>query len=374
MNVVICGAGVIGASIAYYLSSRGIGTTVVERAEVACAASGKSGGFLARDWCDGSPQEALARLSFDLHTDLAGTIGMDYGYRRVETLQVAAGEKRGLEGYRRIPSPNWLDGSCAIYASLGGTDSTAQIHPQRFTRALLDQAIAQGAVLRRGRVNGVAFFPGSRRVCGVQVDEETLEADAVVIAMGPWSILAAAWLPLPAVAGLKSHSITLRPKTPVPAQALFVQFVSGAGLGESPEVVPRTDGEVYLCGISDDLPLPEDPVDVVVNQDSCLRLKQLAGQLSSVLGEAELTRTQACYRPICQDAMPLMGKIPDIEGAFVATGHNCWGMLNAPGSGLAMAELVADGEAKSLDLAPLDPARLPALPPSTLRVGSAERP
>ena len=55
MNVLICGGGVIGASIAYFLSCRGAKVTVIERTGLACAASGKSGGFLALDWCDGSP-------------------------------------------------------------------------------------------------------------------------------------------------------------------------------------------------------------------------------------------------------------------------------------------------------------------------------
>ena len=45
MRVLICGGGVIGASIAYFLSRRGIETTVFERTGLACAASGKSGGF-----------------------------------------------------------------------------------------------------------------------------------------------------------------------------------------------------------------------------------------------------------------------------------------------------------------------------------------
>ena len=76
-RVVICGAGVIGAAVAYYLSLRGIRSTVVERSGVACAASGKSGGFLALDWCDGSPLAALARTSFQLHADLPQRLGAD---------------------------------------------------------------------------------------------------------------------------------------------------------------------------------------------------------------------------------------------------------------------------------------------------------
>ena len=79
MHVVICGGGVIGASIAYFLGRRGIAATVVERTGIACAASGKSGGFLARDWCDGTKLQALARRSFDLHAELAERLGNGWG-------------------------------------------------------------------------------------------------------------------------------------------------------------------------------------------------------------------------------------------------------------------------------------------------------
>jgi glycine/D-amino acid oxidase-like deaminating enzyme len=75
MRVVICGGGVIGASIAYFLAERGAEVVVVERTAVACAASGKSGGFLALDWCDGSPLQALARRSFALHASLSDALG-----------------------------------------------------------------------------------------------------------------------------------------------------------------------------------------------------------------------------------------------------------------------------------------------------------
>src|SRR4051794_18605766 len=85
MRVIICGGGVIGASIAYFLGCRGVQSIVIERTGVACAASGKSGGFLALDWCDGTPLAPLARRSFALHARLAAEIGEDYGYRRLST-------------------------------------------------------------------------------------------------------------------------------------------------------------------------------------------------------------------------------------------------------------------------------------------------
>ena len=58
MHVVICGGGVIGACTGYFLARHGIDVTVVERSEVASSASGKAGGFLALDWCAGSPLDA----------------------------------------------------------------------------------------------------------------------------------------------------------------------------------------------------------------------------------------------------------------------------------------------------------------------------
>ena len=78
-RVVICSAGVIGAAVAYCLSLRSVAATVVERCGVACAASGKAGGFLTLDWCDDSPLSALARKSFQLHAELPHTLGADYG-------------------------------------------------------------------------------------------------------------------------------------------------------------------------------------------------------------------------------------------------------------------------------------------------------
>src|SRR6266536_433212 len=97
MRVLICGGGVIGASIAYFLSCRGVPSIVVERTGLACAASGKSGGFLALDWCDGTPLESLARRSFALHANLTQEIDDDWDYRRLATYGgfAGAGEIRG---------------------------------------------------------------------------------------------------------------------------------------------------------------------------------------------------------------------------------------------------------------------------------------
>ena len=80
-----------------------------------------------------------------------------------------------------------------------------------------------------------------------------------------------------------------------------------------------------------------------------------------MLASAKILARQACYRPITRDGLPLIGRVPGIEGAYVATGHSVWGMLNAPATGEAIAELITEGAAHTIDLSPFEPGRLPPL-------------
>jgi glycine/D-amino acid oxidase-like deaminating enzyme len=343
----------MGAAVAYFLTRRGVAVTVVERCAPACAASGKSGGFLALDWCDHSPLGPLARASFALHAELARTLGTDWGYRRLETFMLAAREHGTVAGGHRVAAPRWIDGAGVVTAELGSTGTTAQVHPARFTMALL---AAAGATVRPGIVQDIARRDGAAR--GVRVDGEILESDAVVLALGPWTGRFAGRLRLPAVHGLKGYSVTLT-GADVPAHALFVDYRTADGRHLEPEIVPRPDGEVYVCGMADPAPLPDSPEDVEVSEAACATLARAAGRVASALATAVIDRRQACYRPVTDDGLPLIGRVPGVDQAFVATGHGPWGILNAPATGLALAELIAEGTASSVDLRPFDPARLP---------------
>ena len=200
----------------------------------------------------------------------------------------------------------------------------------------------------------------------VEVDGETIEGDAVVIAMGPWSILAAAWLPLPAVFGLKGHSLLFDTGTKVPAEALFLEDREANGAVQSPEFFPRSDGTTYVCAISSESPLPIDPAEVSPDPGAIERLERMCSELSPVLASAKVLARQACYRPITRDGLPLIGRLPGVEGAYVATGHSVWGILNGPATGEALAELIIDGAAHSVDLSPFDPGRISPFDPARL--------
>ena len=89
-------------------------------------------------------------------------------------------------------------------------------------------------------------------------------------------------------------------------------------------------------------------------------LRQMTARVSPELAASKILAEQSCYRPVTEDGLPLIGPVPGIKGAYVATGHSVWGMLNAPATGEAMAALITGG-ASTVDLAPFDPARLPPL-------------
>jgi glycine/D-amino acid oxidase-like deaminating enzyme len=114
-----------------------------------------------------------------------------------------------------------------------------------------------------------------------------------------------------------------------------------------------------VCGMSAEAEVPDDPEQIVGNPESIQVLKRVAGTVSSHLreGEAEVKAEQACFLPCTDDGVPVIGELPGIAGCYVATGHNCWGILNGPATGAAMAELVLDGRATIVDLTRFSPAR-----------------
>jgi len=366
-RIVICGGGAIGAAIAYFTSRRGAQSTVIERHAVAGAASGKSGGFLALDWCRGSSLDRLARRSFELHAELSAELGDPWGYRHLTTYGGYAVENDTACGAGGRP---WLADGVAITSQLGSPETTALVEPHAFTTGLMHAAQAHGAVLlhgtvvdlvrnRSGAVRGVALASG-----------EIVEGDAVVIAMGPWSILAARWLPLPAVLGYKGHSLVFETGGTIPAEALFLEYREASGEILTPEVFPRADGTTWVCAVSTVGPVPVDPADVAPDRVRTRESKRCAGIFRRRLLPRRSKRDKRVSgrspRMACRSSAPL----PGIDGAYVATGHSVWGMLNAPATGEAMSELILDGVACRVDLAPFASGRLPPLDPARLRGAS----
>lgn len=365
--VLIIGGGIIGASTAYYLSLLGRRSTIVEWHAVAGAASGRAGGFLARTWCDGSPTRALARPSFDMHAALAAALVADTGYRplaaysaSLRAVDSSDGRGRGGGGAK---NRLWMDGAgvrveaCGALEALkpgGGGGGAAQVHPRLLTEALV---AAAGSRVVLGEAQGLERAAGGR-VTGVRVrGAATVACSHVVVAMGPWTTRAAAWFApgaLPPVLATKAASIVF--DAVLPPAAVFTEYVAEDGVVREPEVYPRAD-EVYVCGSAAAAPLPDDPAAVSVDRADADVLERFARRASAALAHAEVRARQSCYLPQSADGVPIVGRIGAEENAYVAAGHGCWGVLNSPASGRAVAEMIVHGESRAIDARPFCPSR-----------------
>lgn len=363
-RVVVCGGGVIGVCTAYFLTKKGASVTLIEKSTIACAASGKAGGFLALDWCDGGPVEHLARASFNLHRSLSQELnGTEaYGYRSLTALSLTVAEesKTTVSSSSSATLPSWIDGPTHGPKTIGTHETTAQVHPQLFTRTLIENAVEkygvkvvigklERLVVEGGKVESVILESGG-----------VVDADAVVLALGPWSNKLELLSSRFRVSGLKAHSIVLEPKeaNAITQHALFLSYrASNRRTPLDPEVYPRPTGEVYVCGMSKEEEVPDDPEEIRGNEESIAMLKRVAKTVSSHLGEEGVKVEQACFLPCTDDGVPIIGEVPGVKGCYVATGHSCWGILNGPATGAAVAELVLDGHSTIVDLKRFSPAR-----------------
>lgn len=125
-------------------------------------------------------------------------------------------------------------------------------------------------------------------------------------------------------------------------------------------------GDLYICGCGgsdyitgDRLRPGGDAATAEQIQADPARIAAALKSLQSMtsIGNTRPDLTQACMRPCTPDALPVMGKIPEYTGAYISAGHNCWGILWAPVSGLAMAEMLMEEKCSIVDLTAFDPAR-----------------
>ena len=146
-------------------------------------------------------------------------------------------------------------------------------------------------------------------------------------------------------ANIGTHSNFGRKDTSLKAKQAHEKLVS-------PEIYARPNNEAYACGEGDQLvPLPKTTAEVETDDSRCQDIINYVSSISEELRDGEVTARQACYLP---QGGPFIGET-GIKGLLLASGHTCWGICNAPGTGKLMSEIVFDGRAKSANIDNLDP-------------------
>jgi glycine oxidase len=359
----VIGAGLIGLASAWRARQRGFSVLVIDRAaEPGAGASHAAAGMLAPVTEADFGEQRLVHVNLAARerwpafaAELEEHTGLPTGYRETGALVVAA-DRDDAEALRRLHElqlslgleAEWLAPSrCrrlepGLSPRIAGgilAHADAQADPRATVRALAD-AVEE---LELG-VEVEAIEHDRGRVTGVRTSAGSIECDAVVVAAGAWSPALAPDGGGPPVRPVKGQIIELRVRGALEEPIARVVRTPRCYL------VARGDGRVVLGAT-----MEEQGFDTTVTADGVYRLLEAAWEVVPEVGELELVEARAGLRPGTPDNAAIVGP-GELEGLIWATGHWRNGVLLAPLTGEAVAELLAGGNPPA-ELALLAPDR-----------------
>ncbi len=363
VDVVVVGAGVQGSSVALRLAQGGRKVAVLERAVPGAEASSAAGGILSPgvEAAEPGPFYALCRASLALYPGFAREVealsGMSVGFRSLGTLEVALDDDHakilaaraekilahGLPvevldeaAVRRLEPGVSPEARGALFFPDEGT-----LDPRSLARAVYVAAARAGASFLTGQVRRIVAEGG--RAVAVDHESGRIEAGAVVLAAGSWSLqVEGHGLPAGSVRPVRGQIAVLDTRPPLLSRAIF----SGHGY-----VVPRPDGRI-LCGST----MEEVGFEKAVTAGGLRHVLGVAIGIAPALEQAPVVETWSNFRPASPDGEPILGP-GTVAGLLYATGHTRNGILLAPVTADAIAAAIL-GRPPPVDLAPFSPARL----------------
>ncbi|WP_405359324.1 FAD-binding oxidoreductase [Kitasatospora sp. NBC_00085] len=369
LDVVVVGAGVVGAACAYYAARAGLAVAVIDRGPVAGGTTGAGEGNLLVSDKEPGPELDLALLSTRLWQELAEELGAAVEYEPKGGLVVAATPARqdALRAFaaeqaavgvtaEEIPGERLRELEPHLAAGLAGGfhyPQDAQVQPALAAAHLLRAARRDGAVLYTGEtVREVTTGPDGA-VLGVVTDRRRLAAPAVVNAAGTWggelAALAGVHLPVLPRRGfvLVTEPLPRIVRHKVYAADYVADVASGSAALQTSAVVEGTPGGPVLIGASRERVGFDRTLSVEVLQ----RLAAQAAALFPVLADVSVLRAYRGFRPYLPDHLPAIGADPRVPGLYHACGHEGAGIGLAPATGLLIGEQLT-GKRPELDLTP----------------------
>ena len=349
-DVIIIGAGIIGLSLAIELRKQGLRVLVVERGEPGREASSAAAGMLAAGGDEFAPAlkpladesarlypefvhelEDESRMAVDLREH--GTIVISCeGHLPADAEPLSPQRLRSLEPAIATPCDSGRE-SALVAAHL----EERSVDPRALVAAALKSAHHRNVDISSGTEVKELLVDGGR-ASGVRTDRTTYAAGLVVNCAGAWA------------GGIAPYEL---PVKPVKGQMLAV--VAGPPIAhvirsERVYLVPRSDGRLVIGSTLEDAGFNKQ-----TEVNTLEHLFEAAVELFPDLAKARRNEAWAGLRPGTPDELPILGETA-ISGFFAATGHYRDGILLAPVTARAMADLLVKG-ASGHDLAPFSPGR-----------------
>jgi sarcosine oxidase subunit beta len=362
-EIIVVGAGVVGASLAFHLARHRAHVTVIDQGEVCSGMSARSGALLRMHYTF-APEVVLAWKSLEYFQNWNSMVGGECGFVRTGFALVAgAGNSERLrnnvammqrlgvdvhlcDGLELRKFDRAFDTSDLALAACEPQSGYAD--PAATTRSFATAADRHGArlvlhtpvseiLIDQGRATGVKAASGQR-----------FNADAVCIAAGPWTdrLLAPAGVAI----GIKSEraQIAFFRRDPAMRHMACIDCISGSYF--------RPHGsDLTLAGMGEWRPEgPANPDDFRQNNDPEFvteARRRLAHRLPA-MAAAEYVRGHAGIYDVSPDSRAVLGRVPGVDSLFVAAGFSGTGFKTAPAVGAAMAELILTGQSVIADISP----------------------
>lgn len=361
-DVVIVGAGIVGAACADALTADGLRVEVLEESFPGGGATAAAMGHLVV-MDDSEAQLALTAYSRRLWTELASELPADCEDERTGTLWIAADEEemghvRAKAAFHRERgvAADIIDAAALsrlepnLRRGLAGAlcvPDDRVLYPPAAARWLLSRAVSRGAIVRRGiHVRGIgAGF--------VSTGAGILSAGAIVNAAGATASRLVPGLP---IEPRKGHLvITDRYPGFCRHQLVELSYLKSAHTPSRESVAfnlqPRATGQMLLGSSREFVGL-----DSTLNRRLRDRMIRRALAYMPAIGGLSAIRTWVGFRPATPDNLPLVGRWEPLRGVFVAAGHEGLGVTSSLGTARLIADLIA-GRKPAIDPAPYSPMR-----------------
>lgn len=344
-TAVIIGGGIIGASIAWALTKRGIDCTVLDKGAFCAEASTASAGMLCpqAEMLDNVQHLQVFAKSQAMHRpwteelEQQSQIPVQYiqeGMYRVVFTE--AEERTARAALAHAPATvEWLSAAEVlgdepdISHDIRGAISfplDGQLHPVYLAKSFKAALIRVGCKLVEWTpVLGLLVDGG--RVYGARTAAGEFHADYTVIASGAWSsqFLAPLDFSLP-IFPVKGQMLAVRH----PGLSLRHTVQGPGGM-----IIPRSDG-TFTIGVTHE----ETGYDKRATVEGLVQSYQSVSRFIPKVSEATFAKTWAGLRPGTPDGLPFIGPIAGIEGLLVAAGHYTVGILLAPITGEVIAQMI----------------------------------
>ncbi len=363
-DVIIIGAGIHGASLAFHLTNKGVKPLVLEKKFIAAGATGRSSG-LVRMHYDLELESQLAWISFNYFKNWEDLVGGSSGFVRTGFLQFVS--KNAVE---KLEANVHMHQKIGIPTLLIDGDDVRRLAPSFFTDDIqvaayepesgyADPAGCTGAFLDAARANGAKLIQDCEvvevtvdgdKVHGVKTSCGEFTAPIIVNAAGAWAgnIAKLAGLELPIDTWRHDTMFIRRPKALGNDHPTVIDFPN------SMYFRPETGG-LTLVGLEDQNPIGESPdsnsdhskpgfVDRAVDR-ICQRVPGM--------DKGSLHSSHGGYDGITPDQRAIVGEAGP-EGFYLICGFSGTGFKIAPAVGACMAELIVDGKPKTADISPFN--------------------